>query len=413
MNRVRVVGGGLTGILAAFEARRLGAEVVLQERFEALGGVARPKLAHGRELRDGCVYFGPPDDPVRAALEAQGLVFEEVPNRMASVGPGEAAVRDFAGPSLPAGSTKLDDPTGARTLADRLACYPDGVRDALTRYVEWHVGVSPDALCAEAAIPLAINRVHPADMPPSALAVRKQTFAAWDELYGLPPQLWGRTANRMASLPVGGFSAIFDACARALAAAGVTVETGALVPPRQALLQAEANGEALVWAASPTPLFKAASLPTPPMVRKAFHTYVFRAAFTGALPFYLQNFTATGAVFRLYAYESGGEPLVALECVAEAEDRALRAEAAALMAHFPEEGLKLGELLSVSIQPRWIYHSPQTLEALAGLRQRLAARLGERFISGAWEPYAKAAKMAEVNAALAGALAPLPAVMSA
>ena len=52
--RIRIIGGGLTGVLAAFEAHRLGwRDITLQERFEALGGVARPKLIHGREMRDG------------------------------------------------------------------------------------------------------------------------------------------------------------------------------------------------------------------------------------------------------------------------------------------------------------------------------------------------------------------------
>ncbi len=78
MTKVRIVGGGLTGILAAFEAHRLGCrDIELHERFDRLGGVALPREAHGLELREGCIYFGPRTDPIRRLLEWHGLAFEE------------------------------------------------------------------------------------------------------------------------------------------------------------------------------------------------------------------------------------------------------------------------------------------------------------------------------------------------
>ena len=51
MTKVRIIGGGLTGILAAFEAHRLGAtQIRLQDALDRLGGwslrIAR-ELGHG------------------------------------------------------------------------------------------------------------------------------------------------------------------------------------------------------------------------------------------------------------------------------------------------------------------------------------------------------------------------------
>ena len=64
----------------------------------------------------------------------------------------------------------------------------------------------------------------------------------------------------------------------------------------------------------------------------------------------------------------------------------------------------LGDVLSTSIKPRWIYHSLEAMQGLAQLRLALADRMGDAFVAGAWEPYAKGQKFAEVNAGLAKAL---------
>ena len=81
MKRVQIVGGGLTGILAAFQAHRLGArQIDLYERLDRLGGVALPELHDGKEMREGCIYFGPKGDPIRSLLETHGARFEEFPS---------------------------------------------------------------------------------------------------------------------------------------------------------------------------------------------------------------------------------------------------------------------------------------------------------------------------------------------
>src|SRR6185503_20163770 len=106
MSRVRIVGGGLTGILAAFQAHRLGARhIELYERFDQLGGVALPQVSGGREMREGCVYFGPQGDTIRSLLEDHGAEFEDFDNRFGSVSPGSSNpvhVQNFGGPALAA-----------------------------------------------------------------------------------------------------------------------------------------------------------------------------------------------------------------------------------------------------------------------------------------------------------------------
>ena len=406
MSRVKIVGGGLTGILAAFQAHRLGVrDIELHERFDRLGGVALPDERHGLEMREGCIYFGGKGDPIRELLEAYGPTFEDFDNCFGSVSPDAAGqplyTEDFGGPALPCRGVGLAAPAGP-SLADRLAAYPPELKASLVRYARWHLGCDLRDVHESAAIPLAINRVFPVGANLAALAEAKRHDPVADELYAIPRALWGRTENLQASLPTGGFPNMLRRCRLALEAIGVTIHDQSLVSPRQALAE-HAAGEVLVWAANPTPLFKAVGMPTPKLLPKSFATYVFAATWTGARPFYVQNFTAEGACFRVYVYESAGQTLLTAECVSEASASDLRYDIHRLLQGFDGD-LALGDLLSMSIKPRWIYHSVAAIEGLARLRGALATQMGPGFVPGAWEPYAKAEKFAQVNAGLARAL---------
>lgn len=407
LGRVRIVGGGLTGILAALKAHDLGCrEIDLHERFDDLGGVARPGDADGLELRDGCIYFGPRGDAMRGLLEDHGLLFEDFENRFGSVSPGadgrNIATLDFGGPAL-ATRDPLLTPQGGDRLSDRLRTYPDDIAQALTRYCEWHLGPVLDTVHESAAIPLAINRVFPLGPAIADIAAGKRSDPLQDELYAIPRSLWGRQNNATASLPRDGFRAFFAQCRSRLEHLGVRVHDTSLVSPRQ-LLGEPTPGEAVVWAANPMPLFKVAGLNAPDLIRKSFVTCVFKVAYDGPLPFYVQNFTATGAVFRLYLYETRGQPVLLAECVREADEADLRIEIARLLADFEGGSIDLGERIGSNVAPRWIYQSVNAMRKLADLRAAFAQRMGDAFIPGAWEPYSKAEKFAQVNAVLAAAL---------
>ncbi|MET3665459.1 FAD/NAD(P)-binding protein [Caulobacter sp. 1776] len=414
LGRVRIVGGGLTGILAAFEAHRLGwRDITIHERFEALGGGARPKVLHGAEMRGGRLYFGGPGDPVVDALSAHGPRFETFHNRFGSMSIGADGKRvftwDFDGPAIDCPAGKVARPADT-SLAARLSAYPPRIAATLETYVRWHLDADPALVHGDAAIPLAIDRVFPAAADLVALAEAKAADPWADELYAVPPGLSGRAADLVASLPVGGFAKLFDDLHRALTRLGVKIELNGLVPPRQ-LMAEQHSDEIIVWAADPTPLFAPLGLSAPPLVKKCFFTYVYEVeAFDGPRPVYVQNFTAQGAAFRAYLYESGGKTLVAAECVREADLKTLPTELRILLSGFG--ALKLGPLVHTDAQPRGVYPSLAAIDGLSALRARLAERFGGRFIPGAWEPHARSAKLAEVNAALAAAREPASALMA-
>ncbi|WP_369058809.1 FAD/NAD(P)-binding protein [Caulobacter sp. 73W] len=402
---LRIVGGGLSGLLAALDAPELGYdEVRLHERLDSLGGVARSRVIDDLEIREATIYFAPPGDPVTDTLVRHGVALDVFSNRYASVSLDEQGefrcVEGFGGPAWPGGLQTR--PRDFANLADRFAAYPPAIEAALARYCRWHLDTDPAALHPDTAVALAVNRVYPVDAPIDALAQAKRADPLSDELFGLPSALWGRTHNAQATLPTNGFPAMFRTLSERLTALGVQVDTETLVTPTQAF-EAVDRGETVLWAANPLPLAKAVGLRTPEQVRKTFSTYTFEARTSIAAPFYVQNFTATGAVFRAYLYASGDQTLLTLECVRPADENALRSEAARLLEGVG--GATLGRLIDEAHRPRWIYHSPAVVEMLGQLRDRLYGRCGAALVPGAWEPYGKTQKLLEIREGLIQAIA--------
>jgi hypothetical protein len=376
-DRVRIVGGGLTGIRAAFEAHRLGwRDITLRERFETLGGDARPKVIHGREMRDRPVHFSA---PIVETLTAHGARFETVDNRLGSLCVSADGHRvftwDFAGPAIDCPAGKVSRPADD-SLAARLAAYPPIIAVTLEAYVRWRLEIDPAQLHADAALPLAIDRVFPAAADLPALAQARASDPWAEALYGIPSNL-DEAATATASLPVGGSAKLFDGLHKVLTRLGVKVELNRLVSPGELMAEARA-GETIVWAADPTCLFKPMGVTPPARLDKCVFTYVFEVErFDGPRPVQVNNFTAQGAVFAAHLYESGGATLVAAACVREADFNTLPTELRTLLSGFGR--LKLGPMVHGDVQSRPV-PSLAAAESLALLRDQLAARFGGRFV---------------------------------
>lgn len=380
-------------------------DIELYERLDRLGGVAQPELRGGCEMREGCIYFGPQGDPIRDLLEAHGAQFEEFDNRFGSVSSGTGGLTyldDFGGPALPGSDISLTQPTG-ESLGDRIGCYAPELAAPLERYVRWHTGCEAADLHESAAIPMAINRIFPEGASLDALAEAKREDALANEIFGIPRQLWGYTSNSKASLPKGGFRQLFDHCREALGAIGVRIFDGHMASAKR-MLSEECAGDVVVWAASPIPLFKPMGVEVPRAPARKFATYTFAVKWTGALPFYVQNFTAEGSCFRVYIYESAGQTLLTAECVEKCAPDALHRDIHAMLDGFAGD-LAIGELLFSAVKPRWLYHSIGTITKLTQLGDALRARRGNNFVTGAWAAYAKGEKFVEVEANLQSALA--------
>ncbi len=383
MTKVRIVGGGLMGVLAALEAHRLGARVIeLHDHLDQLGGQLLPRVAHGLELRDRRLSFGGREDPIRKLLEWRGVVFEDVEDHCGSISPslvGEPTVaRGFAGPVLQARDATHGRLTG-EALTDRLRAYPTDFHAPLTRYCQWRLGVWLDQVHASAAVPIGLEHI------------RVRSAKADD-------------APAAASVPQGGFATLFQSARRGLEGIGVDLRFNALVSPRE-ILDTDDADTVTVWTAPPTRLFRALRKVPPAPVAHTVASYIFPARYAGPVPFQLQNFTAEGSVFRLSLYESRGEILLCAECVGETPENDLRREIAALMAAFDGESLKLGDGLATHVVSRFDCLAADAPRKLAGLRSALAKARGPTFVTGAWETWDAGERFRKLARSLATALA--------
>lgn len=407
MSRVRIVGGGLSGILAAFEAHRLGArDIELHERFGQLGGSALPPERHGIELRERTLPFGAKDDPVRRRLEAHGVAFDDVERCSGSVSPSDAGpplyTLGFDGPALDCADVSVREPQGAR-LVERIAAYPADIQPQLTRYLRWRLGeVAPEAH-AIAAPAVGLAHVAPIGANADAFAAARRRDPRIDAFFAMPATHWPEAERPTWGAPNGGFGALFRRCHRALRQIGVRVQEDSFVAPRQILLE-HRPGDVLVWAANPSPLLKMLDRPAPKLLETSHASYVFAARWTGPRPFHVENFTAEGVCIRAQVYESAGRTLLAVECVTEADSTDLRYEIHRLLSGFDGD-LALGELLCASVKPRWTWQTVEAVAAVADLRTRLAERLGPAIVTNAWERTAHADRLAHISTGLAAVLA--------
>lgn len=413
--KVRIIGGGLTGLLAAFQAHEMGArDIELHDRFDQLGGQAVPRQDHGLELRERDLTFGSAADPVRRLLEAHGVPFEDIEHRRGSVtacGDDLTYTRDFNGPALRARALALG-PVSGDSLADRIRAYPAEIAHALSRICQWRLGAWLDEVHADTAAAIGVSRVFPVGPEVVEVAGFKRADPTHDALYGIPAPLWGRLQSLSASTPRDGLAPFFQRLRQTLTRLGVTITTPSFVSPHAALVGRD-PGEVVVWAADPRPLFKPFDLEPPKPEAHSLVTYILKARYAGHPPLEVRNFTAQGSIVRLRLYETRGQVLLAAECLAETCDTDLRRETHRLMAGFGGAGLQLGETLAVRMEPRWDILSLDAARKLERLRAALARSEGAGFVAPRWEQQDVTARHAVLTLDLAQALQIAPAATRA
>jgi len=366
MTKVRIIGGGLTGILAAFEAHRLGArEIILEDALDRLGGWSLPRVSHGVELRDGEFAFGAAQDPIRRVLEWHGVAFDDVDLHVGAVSPSPSGPQASwsAGPVLTS-PAKAPCPDEAETLNDLLRAYPRAAADPLAHYCQWRLGVWLDQIHASAAPALGLDQVRLVS-PGEAIAPNISVPAS------------GAT-------PRDGLNGLFSAASRALARLGVQIRLHSLVSPREAAVSRAAD-DIVVWAADPLPLFDLTIQPRPRLIGERVASYVYRARIEAPLPLTIRNYTADGKISALRVYESRGETLVSIECVDEVGDAELRAEALRLLGPFARRPMMLEACLLTNMRTRFTCPSTEAVTRLARLEGELDRLHKGRFLIAGWE----------------------------
>lgn len=410
-SKVRIIGGGLTGLLAALQAHDLGVrDIELHDRFDQLGGHALPRQDHGLEIRECDLAFGSAADAARHLLESHGVPFEDVESRTGSVtaaGDDLRFTKDFAGPALRTRDLTLG-PILGHSLADRIRAYPHEIAQPLARYSQWRLGAWLDEVHADTARALGMHRVFPLGPDVVEVAAAKRADPRLDGLYGLPAPLWGRLQSLSAGVPKDGLAPFFMRIRQALGRLGVRVVTPSFLAPHTAL-GARAPDEVVVWAGDPRPLFKAVGLEAPKPEAHSLVTYILKVRYGGPVPLEVRNFTAQGAVTRLRLYETRGQVLMAAECLSEVRGCDLIREIHRLMAGFHGASLHLGETLAVRMEPRWDILSVDTAKSLVRLRAALARSQGGAFIAPLWEVQDVTARHEALTLAMANALQVAPA----
>lgn len=284
-----VVGGGLTGLIAAWKLSGASHTVTLIEAGRGLGGVNQSFDWEGHQIDLGCHFIGNDDDATTALfLEMLGREPLPVSPRLASWNSG-ALSQDVEYPDFtahPASANMLqglieaaaqDTPVHTRmALSDYLAArYGQAAQDGLAQALRKMLGRSIDGVSAECAPALPIRRLLVCSS--AAAALLKKTPALDDRIL----QPWGGNTMRFnadtarhfparAFYPSdGGMGAFTAATQRGLEARGVDIRVGTSIHE----LSTDSNTIALtlddgsthqanhlIWTAGPGPLSALAGL---------------------------------------------------------------------------------------------------------------------------------------------------------
>jgi monoamine oxidase len=175
--RVAVVGAGLAGLSAGDELQRAGAEVVVLEARDRVGGrVWSRRLENGAVVEMGAEFILPGNTAIRALAERFGLGLWDKGMRYGRREPrgGEGATLAEIEAAAAAAERELERSAGelsARRLLERLPI-PAGAREALLARVEISSGNSADLVAARDLAGIA----HVDDEPAPSIAGGNQSL---------------------------------------------------------------------------------------------------------------------------------------------------------------------------------------------------------------------------------------------
>jgi glycine/D-amino acid oxidase-like deaminating enzyme len=400
--RVAVVGGGITGCIAALECAQRGHEVRLFELGDKLGGIMSDLHRGGSHYLNGCHYLDRGTawfESLRERIDCGFVDFVHEYGSLTSLLGQFHRHDDFAQPVF-SGQTPCFPQQAADfvTVGDRLDVYPAEIARTLK---DWSRGFgAPDGLHVNCIKSMQLGRLFFVD-DIAGMEQRKAESPLADELLGLPRTIRDPDLSKaIASLPPQGFDAFFAAMARLLEASGVEINLSAPVAPlagsaggvsfraKKAVLEADRY----LWCTNPTALFIAAGvgqLDSP--VTNMFCLAGDLAAVPQPQTVYYHVFSNSNRTTRVFTYDIDGPKVTVEGFNLDQPDADIEADAAAVLDQLGIPGI-VGETRIVR-QKRYVNYTVKDLQMIEQF-ETVAGRIG--VVPGGWQHFSRDGKIASM-----------------
>lgn len=206
-----IVGGGVSGCIAAIHAVQRGHQVQLLEATDQLGGVMGDLIADGDHFFNGCHYLNDFASWTHELRTICSMSFQSFPHRYGSLTDlldGPVAHHDFAQPVIRGKLPCLDGTSLQGTsLAERLKSFGPSLGRRIT---EWSSRYAPpEVIPSSCAATLQLGRLYFPD-DEAEVTRRKSLGGPEDLILGLPrSKRQPRQAPELAWLPEQGYTVVF------------------------------------------------------------------------------------------------------------------------------------------------------------------------------------------------------------
>ena len=315
-----IVGGGITGCIAALHAKKKGFDVEIYEKFNQLGGILKDDFKNDFFI-SGCQYLNTEAKWFKLIddLNEDFVIFKAKYGSYTKLKNQIEIFSDyFQGPVFPIDkiSTKsLSERNIYGSLLSRIQCYGHYIEKNIKLWLNKNV-VDFENLNYSSLIPLGLKRFSVNKNLDDLLEIKKKNQYI-DELYGLSREKMGLD-DLYQAIPSKGYTKFFLNLNNFLLKKGIIIKTNSLIKIKKNNnnfdifnFNKKLNFDYVLWAASPTPVIAKLEnkiLDTKPIL---VTNYCFK--YNGNLPnFFIQVFD--DKIFRVNCFSLKKNQQLVVEC---------------------------------------------------------------------------------------------------
>jgi glycine/D-amino acid oxidase-like deaminating enzyme len=401
--RVLVIGGGISGCVAALIASQAGHAVTLVERAQRLGGILADQTFGGERWYRTCQYANTSPPWFRELRRSCGGDWLEFPHRYGSWSDLFGTVvlhHDFAQVVVPERAAEaVGGSLEFASAADRLTRYPSNLSQVL---LEWASRWGRlDDLAPENCNMMQLGRVFMRDDVEGTRSLKASSVAA-DALYGLPRSLCcPQIEVQGAAVPRDGWDSVMASIHDALRRHRAQVLTGRAAVPRlveAGRVHVDVDGarfdaELLIWCANPTPLVRLllGERLDAPLLRMR-NWYFECEGDVPSDPVYWQVFSNRSPIVRIFAYPMASTRRVTVEAFdVETSGETIREDATRMISDLAGD-VRLRTVGAVADR-RYVLLTNEDKRRLDALS---SASLRAGVVPGGWSAYGRDQRLASV-----------------
>ncbi len=313
MKKFAVIGGGITGCIAALNAVSKGYDVTIFEKEKSLGGILKDVKKDENIFFNSCQYFNPEEKWYKTHIEGNldFKIFNHRKGSFTDIFDNQIFELNVPNPTC---EKKIDldeiiekiEKNTKFNLKDRLNFYPRFINDNIFKWVSMH-NVNPEDLSWDHPNGFSCGRVFFKENLEEVKLLKKRS-KLMDDLLCLPDH--ERDVHlQQVSVPISGYNKFFDELSKILIKKKIKINLSAVVKPvwDQNNLKIINKGtthlfDKIFWSGNPTGLIKSFGLPKLDSLNISCKNVYFNLDGVLKEDTYFQIFSKNIPVSRIYFY---------------------------------------------------------------------------------------------------------------